>query len=362
MDLGWLCTIPRRPGIEQFLRMARHQRHQGLHNAQVPQECPTAGAQVQRGSSPIRPGSLGGSTSGINGVRLDISPTARTRSPRQGLCRGPLERPGVIAWRRGTAPSFFPDAAYPPYPLSMLLQPLAQRHRQPEWMDQPGIDPAAHSQALEGLRRINAISGAVGSLWAPIRALAQERSGRPLRVLDLACGGGDNTTALAERARREGLAVRVDGCDLSPQAVAIATRSAEERGLNTRFFQADALHDSLPDDYDVILCTLFLHHLEEDEAVDLLRRMGGASRCLMLVNDLIRSPLGYGLAWAGCRLLSRSPIVHFDGPVSVQGAFQLQEVRALVAQAGLKGAELRRSWPERYLLSWRRQDGLPQDR
>ena len=242
----------------------------------------------------------------------------------------------------------------------MLLPSLAQRHRQPEWMDQPGIDPLAHSQALQGLRRINAFSGAVGSLFAPIRSLARERGGQPLRVLDLACGGGDNTTALAERARREGLDMQIDGCDLSPQAVAIATRNAEERALGTRFFQADALNDPLREDYDVILCSLFLHHLDQQQAVDLLQRMGRASRCLVLVNDLIRSPLGYSLAWAGCRLLSRSPIVHFDGPVSVQGAFQLQEVRALALQAGLEGAALRRSWPERYLLSWRRSLASPQ--
>ena len=263
----------------------------------------------------------------------------------------------AAATTAGQSAAFLFDAA--PVPV-MLLPSLAQRHRQPEWMDQPGIDPLAHSQALQGLRRINAFSGAVGSLFAPIRSLAREHGGQPLRVLDLACGGGDNTTALAERARREGLDVQIDGCDLSPQAVAIATRSAEERALGTRFFQADALNDPLPDDYDVILCSLFLHHLDQQQAVDLLQRMGRASRCLVLVNDLIRSPLGYGLAWAGCRLLSRSPIVHFDGPVSVQGAFQLQEVRALALQAGLEGAALRRSWPERYLLSWRRSLASPQ--
>ena len=278
----------------------------------------------------------------------------------------PTTLPGPLA--SALCPTDFPrtfvhgDRRPIPRSLSMLLQPLAQRHRQPEWMDMPDVDPLAHSQALQGLRRINAFSGAVGSLFAPIRCLSRESGGRPLRVLDLACGGGDNTTALALRARREGLALQVEGCDLSPQAVAIATRSAEERALGTRFFQADALHDPLPDDYDVILCSLFLHHLEEDQAVELLRRMAGASRCLVLVNDLIRSPLGYGLAWAGCRLLSRSPIVHFDGPVSVQGAFQLAEVRALATRAGLEGAELRRSWPERYLLSWRRPGRSPQER
>ena len=242
----------------------------------------------------------------------------------------------------------------------MPFQPLTQRHRQPEWMDQPGLDPAAHTQALEGLRRINALSGAVGSLLAPIRSLARERNGQALRVLDLACGGGDNTIALAERARREGLTVRVDGCDLSPQAVAMASRSSRERGLDGVFFQADALKDPLTDNYDVILCTLFLHHLDDEAAVDLLSRMGRASRQLVLINDLIRSPLGYGLAWVGCRLLSRSPIVHFDGPVSVQGAFRLPEVRDLAARAGLDGAVIRRSWPERYLLCWRRPDLPPQ--
>ena len=101
-------------------------------------------------------------------------------------------------------------------------------------------------------------------------------------------------------------------------------------------------------------------HLDDEAAVDLLSRMGRASRQLVLINDLIRSPLGYGLAWVGCRLLSRSPIVHFDGPVSVQGAFRLPEVRDLAARAGLDGAVIRRSWPERYLLCWRRPDLPPQ--
>ena len=243
----------------------------------------------------------------------------------------------------------------------MHWQPLAERNRQPEWMDQIGIDAAAHDQALNGLRRINAVSGAVGSLFTHLQALAMERNhSQPLRILDLACGGGDNSLALAERCRKAALAVQVDGCDLSPQAVAIASGHAADRGLNVRFFQADALKDPLPLDYDVMVCSLFLHHLDDAAAVDLLRRMGQSSRHLVLVNDLIRSPLGYGLAWVGCRLLSRSPIVHFDGPVSVQGSFRMDEVLDLAARAGLGGARVQRSWPERYLLSWRRPLGALQ--
>ncbi len=240
----------------------------------------------------------------------------------------------------------------------MHWQPLGERNRQPEWMDQIGIDAAAHDQALIGLRRINAFSGAAGSLFSQIQALAVALElSRPLRILDLACGGGDNTIALAERCRSQGLAVHIDGCDRSQQAVAMASRHATGRPLGGSFFQADALEDPLPPDYDVMVCSLFLHHLDEDAAVELLRRMGRSSRHLVLVNDLIRSPLGYGLAWVGCRLLSRSPIVHFDGPVSVQGAFRMDEALDLAARAGLGGARVRRSWPERFLLSWRRPVG-----
>jgi SAM-dependent methyltransferase len=240
----------------------------------------------------------------------------------------------------------------------MHWQPLGERNRQPEWMDQPGIDAAAHDQALQGLRRINAISGAVGSLFTPIQALAValNHSG-PLRILDVACGGGDNTVALAERCRKRGLAVVIDGCDRSPQAVAIARRLAAGGSSGGTFFHADVLMDPLPADYDVIVCSLFLHHLDDAEAIELLRRLGQGSRHLVLVNDLIRSPLGYGLAWVGCRLLSRSPIVHFDGPVSVQGAFRMDEALRLAARAGLDGATIRRSWPERFLLSWQRPVG-----
>jgi SAM-dependent methyltransferase len=250
----------------------------------------------------------------------------------------------------------------PVHRLSAMPLPLARRQRLPELMDQPGLDPAEHQRALAGLRRINAISRCSSSLFAPIRELAAGQSGQPLRVLDLACGGGDTAIDLALMARRQGIELIVEGCDLNPEAVAIAGANARRRGAPLRFFQADALADpwpqgpeaASPEGYDVVLCSLFLHHLDGDDAERLLALMARRARRLVLVNDLIRSPLGFALAWCGTRLLSRSPVVHTDGPLSVRGAFRLAEVAAMAERAGLAGAELRRCWPERYLLSWRR--------
>jgi hypothetical protein len=79
---------------------------------------------------------------------------------------------------------------------------LAQRDRQPEFMDQPGLDRDEHARALAGLRRINFISGTSASLLAPIEKLASKRETKPLQILELACGGGDTAIDLALHARR----------------------------------------------------------------------------------------------------------------------------------------------------------------
>jgi 2-polyprenyl-3-methyl-5-hydroxy-6-metoxy-1,4-benzoquinol methylase len=221
-------------------------------------------------------------------------------------------------------------------------------------MDQPGLDQAVHSQALRGLGRINRVSASSSILWPAIASLASRDTRRPIRVLDLATGGGDVPISLARRARRAGFDVGIEGCDISPVAVAFAARAAEAAGVAVRFFPLDALNEALPEGYHIVTCSLFLHHLAEDDAVRLLRKMAEAARCMILVNDLLRSRAGYWLAWTGCRALSRSPIVHHDGPASVRAAFRLEEVRTLAERAGLNGIRLERRWPWRFLLSWSR--------
>lgn len=228
-----------------------------------------------------------------------------------------------------------------------------QRLLQPELMDDPAIDPAMHHAALTGLRRINVMSGTAGYLWRAMVQIARRRGLDKLRVLDVACGGGELAIDLARRSGRSGLAVEVDGCDLSPTAAERATRVAARRGIKTsRFFTHDALGQPLPGGYDIIYTTLFLHHLTEEQAITLLGRMREAAGSAVLVDDLVRSRLGYALAWFGCRLLTRSPVVHYDGPVSVQAGFTPNEALRLAEQAGLRGAVARGHWPERYLLSW----------
>lgn len=234
------------------------------------------------------------------------------------------------------------------------LPDLSRRKRRPEIMDQPDLDALEHAAALRGLGRINAFSQSIGALWPMIARLARERPGSPLRVLDLASGGGDVPVALARRAARARLDVRVDGCDISPRAVAFARAKAEARRVEVGFFECDAVAGTLSTGYDVLTSTLFLHHLDDPTAVDVLRRMREAAGVAVLVDDLVRSRAGHALAWAGCRVLSRSRVVHHDGPASVSAAFTPAEALELARRAGLDGATITRHWPQRFLLAWRR--------
>src|SRR4029079_9609730 len=109
-----------------------------------------------------------------------------------------------------------------------------------------------------------------------------------------------------------------------------------------------------PDDRDVIFSSLFLHHLDEETAIALLRRMAAAARRAILINDLARSAAGLMLAHVATRLLTLSPVVHVDGPRSVEGAFTPAEALRLAERAGLRGAPVARCWSFRYLLAWRR--------
>ncbi len=233
----------------------------------------------------------------------------------------------------------------------MLAWPTLLRQPQPEVMDQPGLDPSQHRQALRGLRRINFWSHSAGILWPALARLANALAPRPPRILDLATGGGDVPIRLWHRARRAGIPMLLEGCDASAVAVDFATQAARSQGADVHFSRADLLREPLPGSYDAMICSLFLHHLSEDQAVHLLRGMAATAR-LVLVNDLVRSLASLLLARVATQLLTRSAVVHVDGPRSVEQAFTPDEVRQLAARAGLSGALLERRWPCRLLLTW----------
>jgi len=232
-----------------------------------------------------------------------------------------------------------------------VLPDLTARRLEPEVMDAPDLDRARHLHALDALARVNWWSLTAGRVWREVRLLA-ERGVRPVRVLDVACGGGDVLIDVGAKARHAGVDVTLEGCDASEVALERARARAAGQA-DVRFVVADVRH-GLPGRHDLVCCSLFLHHLEREDAVALLRAMAGATENVALVQDLRRSRAGYALAWVALRVLTTSDVAREDGPISVRAAFDLTEARELAREAGLGGAEVRACWPERFVLRWSR--------
>jgi 2-polyprenyl-3-methyl-5-hydroxy-6-metoxy-1,4-benzoquinol methylase len=230
---------------------------------------------------------------------------------------------------------------------------LRDRHREPELMDDPSLPAADHDAALRGLARLNFVARSHAILWPRLALLARasNRSGRPLRVLDVATGSGDLPLAMAHQARELGLDIRWAVCDVSTHALEVARRRAAEAGFEFAAHQLDATNEELPAT-DVSICSLFVHHLDPPKVIGLLRGMRCASTAAIGIADLNRSRWGLTLAWLASRTLTCSPIVHTDALLSVRAAFRPSEIMTMAQEAGLRGAMLRRAWPARWHLWW----------
>lgn len=239
--------------------------------------------------------------------------------------------------------------------------------RTPELMDDPALPEADHLEALTALRRINGLSFTAARLAAAVARLS--RNADRLTVVDVACGGGDVTVDLARRlAAGRGRAkqlsdnrtggrphdsLHVIGVDISGRAVERARTLAADRGVPMEFTVHDVVTAGCPT-CDVAVSSLFLHHLDDDVAVAVLRAMAAAARRGIVISDLIRSRLGLALAVLGTTVLARSRVARIDGPLSVRAARTPDEYGQLLAAAGLAGATVRRTWPERVLIVWSR--------
>ncbi|MCE2806068.1 MAG: hypothetical protein LW700_12795, partial [Gemmataceae bacterium] len=124
-----------------------------------------------------------------------------------------------------------------------------------------------------------------------------------------------------------------------------------EPGIRFRVTDALSFPLGLPQP-DWVTSSLFLHHLTNREAYDLLVELTGLVQGGLVIADLSRGWLNQMLVTIGSHLLSRSPLVHNDGPASIRAAFTIREARELAESAGLHGVLVRSAFPGMWLMRW----------
>jgi SAM-dependent methyltransferase len=202
----------------------------------------------------------------------------------------------------------------------------------PELMDRPQPVSAALDADLRNLRQLNRYFGSYRLIEHFLRRWIQPRT--RLRVLDLATGSGDIPRLVADYARKVGADVNVDAVDQQPSTLEIARRLSVDYP-EIEFIEGDVLSFAR-DPYDIVLCSLALHHFSEADAVTLLRRSRELSQGYVLVADLCRGWLATAGVYLLTSLIFREPMTQTDARLSAERAFSFAEFRALVERAGWK--------------------------
>ena len=214
-----------------------------------------------------------------------------------------------------------------------------------EWMDAPDLDEAELGRCLDDLAVVNGVTLARGPTVGFLRRAMRGRAS--LSVLDVGYGQGDMLRRIARWGRRRGVALRLEGVDLSP-ASAVAARAATPGWMGIRYRTGDVF-DEAPGSVDVIVSSLFTHHLGDADVVRFLRWMEGTATVGWFVNDLHRHAVAYYGFKALAGVAGWHPMVRHDGPVSVARAFTRRDWERMLDEAGV-AARVRWHVPFRYCV------------
>ena len=207
-----------------------------------------------------------------------------------------------------------------------------------EWWDPHGKFKPLH---MMNPVRLDYITRQVAGEYG--RDLSAPRPFEGLRIVDIGCGYGDMLRQVERRAARRGVEVDLLGIDLNPTTIRIATEATPDTS-NIRW-EVMNLFD-MPKDRrpDIVISSLFAHHLGDAELLDFVRWLDRNCRVGWFINDLHRHWIS---AWGLTLIFAVWPVHRFvrnDGPVSVRRAFVRDDLNRVAEAAGLPSDGLTLRW------------------
>ena len=178
-----------------------------------------------------------------------------------------------------------------------------------EMMDRPQPVSVELERDLERIRQLNRWFGSYRLIRHFVRRWI--KPGDNMRIVDLATGSGDIPRLIADYARKIDAKVEIDALDRQPATLEIA-RKLSVAYPEISYHAKNVLDWSAPEAYDIVLCTLVLHHFSD------LRRGFLATVGVYLLTALI----------------FREPMTRYDARLSAERAFSFSELRHLAVRAG----------------------------
>jgi 2-polyprenyl-3-methyl-5-hydroxy-6-metoxy-1,4-benzoquinol methylase len=212
--------------------------------------------------------------------------------------------------------------------------PPSFKHRiyLPEQMDAPDCDLQKLERTYVQLAIINRSLSRMTSLLRKHVLFDIERRGGSATIAEFGCGGGDVLLCLAQQAARSGLKINLVGIDSDPRAVERARANLH------RFDKARVVCGSLDDlqalGADYVFSNHVLHHISPTDLLPVLSKLRAACSRKLLINDLERSAVSYGLYTALAFVAFHRSYVFSDGRLSIRKGFRVPELRKACADAG----------------------------
>jgi 2-polyprenyl-3-methyl-5-hydroxy-6-metoxy-1,4-benzoquinol methylase len=177
-----------------------------------------------------------------------------------------------------------------------------------------------HRITLEGMR----------TLIKKIKNRPNENS-KPVSILEIGCGGGDNLRVIKNYCKGKNILVELSGVDINRHCIEFARSRKENEGIE--FVASDYKYVFFSERPHIIFCSLFCHHFNDEELIEILEWMRENSSLGFFINDLHRHPFAYySIKWL-TGFFSKSFLVKNDAPLSVLRGFKRNELEMLNNQS-----------------------------
>ena len=228
-----------------------------------------------------------------------------------------------------------------------LFVDTTSRSNDTELMDDFSMKGELLRDTLDKLGSINKWLGGNRVTLNGLRQLLEHQpKDKVYTIVDIGCGHGDILRLIGDYGRKHDFSFQLIGIDANQDAIDYAVElSAAYDELS--FKKLDVFSEEFQAmEYDVVLSTLFLHHLDETEIRSLLQLMSTKAKLGVVVNDLHRHRLAYGLFKLLGTVISNHMIVQ-DGLTSILRAFKRKEIEQISDQLNLN-SQISWKWAFRY--------------
>jgi len=218
-----------------------------------------------------------------------------------------------------------------------------------EIMDDFEMEGEILRDALDKIAKINQLLGGnLLTLRGVQDLMAKIPKQTEISIVDVGCGNGDMLRTLADYGIKHHLNFRLIGIDANNFTINHA-REMSSNYPNISFRCEDVFdRDFAKLKYDIVLCTLTLHHFKDDEIFKLMTLFNANSRIGIVINDLHRSAVSYRLFQALCFVFRLNDMSREDGLISILRGFKKEELMNFSEKLNFINYKIQWKWAFRY--------------